>query len=67
MNIFPEPDLAAAVGDSRGVYFITFTQTFQDYQRMGLAEHPNIAWLDDHFQQAGRMAFRDLEIYHYER
>ncbi len=67
MNIFPEPDLAAAVGDSRNVYFITFTQTFKEYQDMGLAEHPNIAWLKAHFRQADRIVFQDLEIYHYER
>ncbi len=67
MNMFPEPDLATAVGDSRSIYFITFTQTFQEYEEMGLAQHPSIGWLEDHFTQVDRVVFRDLEVYHYER
>ncbi len=67
MGIFPQPDLATAVGDSRSVYFITFTQTLQEYKEMGLAESPNIRWLEDRFRPDGRVLFSDLEIDHYVR
>lgn len=67
MQIFPEPDLSAAVGDYKGVYFITFSQTFSEYEGIGLSEHPSIAWLDEHFTRVDRQVFRDLEVYHYQR
>jgi mannosyltransferase len=67
MQIFPEPDLAQAVGDSRSVYFITFSQTFREYEAMGMSEHPNIRWLENHFGRTGKVVFSDLEVYHYER
>ena len=67
MQIFPEPSLEHAVGSSQRVYFVTFSQTFREYQALGFSEHPNLAWLDDHFRRAGRQVFNDLEIYCYER
>ena len=67
MQIFPEPDLEAAVEGSQSVYFITFSQTFEEYEDMGLAEHPKIRWLEEHFRRADRQVFSDLEIYHYVR
>ena len=67
MQIFPQPDLELAVDNADTVYFITFTQTFNEYQEMGLAEHPNLAWLNDHFTLAGKQVFNDLEVYRYTR
>jgi len=67
MQLFPQPDLASAVGESRRVYFITFSQTFREYEAAGLPEHPNLAWLDSNFQRVDRQVFNDLEIYRYER
>lgn len=67
MQIFPEPDLPAAVGDRSSIYFVTFSQTFREYEQMGFAEHPNIGWLDAHFQKVERKVFSDLEVYYYER
>ncbi len=67
MQIFAQPDLPTAVGDSRDVYFVLFAQTFSEYQSMGLAQHPAITWLAQHFHQVDKQAFHDLEIYHYQR
>lgn len=67
MQIFPVADLEFAVSESRSVYFITFSQTFREYEEMGLPEHPNIRWLEDHFRRADRQVFSDLEIFHYVR
>jgi 4-amino-4-deoxy-L-arabinose transferase-like glycosyltransferase len=67
MRIFPAPDLASAIGESQAVYFVTFSQTFGEYEAMGLPEHPNLVWLDGHMRRVGRVSFNDLEIYHYER
>jgi len=67
MQIYPQPDLKSAVGDSETVYFITFSQTFNEYQQAGFDEHPNLAWLDAHLHRRDRQVFNDLEIFSYER
>ena len=67
MQIFPQPDIETAAADYQDVYFITFSQTFRDYEAMGYPDYPNIRWLDDRFQLVDRVAFRDLEIFHYVR
>lgn len=67
MQIFPQPDLASAVGESSEVYYVFFSQTLAEYQAIGLEEHPGIGWLDDHYRQVDQTAFNDLLIYHYQR
>jgi len=67
MQIFPLADLDTASKGSHGVYFVTFRQTFTEYQEMGLAEHPNVTWLNEHFHQANHISFSDLEVYYYLR
>lgn len=67
MQIFPQPDLATAVGECSEVYYVFFSQTLAEYQAIGLEEHPGIRWLDDHYRQVGQTAFNDLLIYHYQR
>lgn len=67
MQLYPEVNLASAVGEGTRVYFITFSQTFREYKALGFTEHPNLAWLDNHFRQVDRQLFNDLEIYTYER
>ncbi len=67
MNLFAEPDLSQAAGDSRQVYFVVFTEAIQEYQRQGEANHPSLAWLQAHYQQVDRKVFNDLEVYSFER
>lgn len=67
MQIFPLPDLPAAVGDAAEVYFITFSQTFREYEEIGLDEHPYIAWLDEYYTRVDHQVFSDLEVFHYQR
>ncbi len=71
MQIFPQADLEAAAGSGcpgcRGVYFVTYSQTFVEYAESGLSEHPNLHWLSERYRQVDRQVFADLEIYHFER
>lgn len=67
MRIFPAPDLATAVGDSRSVYFITFKEVFQEFKDMGYAEHPKISWFKERFKLIDQQSFSDLEVFHFER
>lgn len=67
MQIFPQPDLPTAAGSSPEIYFVTFSEIFQEYQSQGFEEHPGIQWLNDHYRLIDRRVFNDLEIYHYRR
>jgi hypothetical protein len=67
MQIFPQPGMEQAAEGADTVYFVTFTQTFREYQEMGLAESPNLAWLKEHYTLAGKQTFNDLEVYRYTR
>jgi hypothetical protein len=67
MQIFPAPNLETAVGESTRLYFVVFTQAIQEYDAMGGAEHPGMAWLDAKYRRESRQVFNDLEVYHYAR
>jgi hypothetical protein len=67
MQLFPQPDLSAAAGESRDIYFITYEQVFDEYAALGENTPPNIRWLEERFTLAGRESFNDLLVYHYVR
>ena len=67
MEIFPQPDLTTAIGNSQQFYYVVFTETIQEYQAAGLSDHPNLTWLRTHFMFSGKKVFNDLEIYHFSR
>lgn len=67
MRIFPTPSVSSAAQGKRTVFFVTYSQVFQEYQQNGVAEHPVIDWLNENFRFINRKVFNDLEIYQYER
>ena len=67
MQIFPAQDMPSAAGDSQGIYFVTFSRTLQEYKDLGFAEHPQIAWLNQHYQLKEHKIYRDLEVYYFAR
>ena len=67
MQLFPQASLAAATQAYNDVYFVFFQLTVEEYAAAGLSQHPDLAWLDQHFQLADSRAVGDLNIYHYHR
>ena len=63
MQIFPKLNIQAAVGNHTQVYFVVFRQTVQEYQAAGLGDHPQIAWLKQHYHLESQVNFNDLEIF----
>ena len=63
MNIFPKPDLPAAIGESKRVFFIVFEKAIQEYRAMGYPDHPNLAWLRQRYRLAQQWHFEDLIVY----
>lgn len=67
MQIFPQPDMAAAVGTHPKVIFITFHQVFEEYRAAGESQDPHLLWLDAHYHQTQYQAFNDLDVFTYQR
>ena len=65
MQIFPASDIQSAVGSHARVYFVVFRQTIQEYLAGGYSDHPQLAWLKQHYHLQGQVAFNDLEIYQF--
>jgi 4-amino-4-deoxy-L-arabinose transferase-like glycosyltransferase len=63
MQIYPAVDIQSAVGSHQQVYFVVFRQTIQEYQAAGSGDHPQIAWLKQHYRLETQVAFNDLEIF----
>ena len=63
MQLFPAQGIQAAVGSHPQIYFIVFRQTIEEYQAAGAADHPQLAWLKQHYSLEGQVAFNDLEIF----
>ena len=65
MQIYPANDIQSAVGSHAEVYFVVFRQTIQEYLAGGYSDHPQLAWLKQHYHLQGQVAFNDLEIYQF--
>jgi hypothetical protein len=67
MQIFPAQDLQSAAGDYKGIYFVTFSRTLQEYSDLGYPQHPSIDWLSQHYRLKEHKIYGDLEVFHFTR
>jgi mannosyltransferase len=67
MNLYAQPDLAYSSRQAESIYFVVFTKAIMEYQSAGLEDHPQLAWLKDHYLTYQRQVFGDLEIYQFEQ
>lgn len=65
IGLIPSQTVGEAVGDARGVYFVTFQKTIEEYQAAGLAHHPNLSWFSSKFQLMDQTVYGDLWIYYF--
>jgi uncharacterized membrane protein len=66
MQLFPEPDLESAVQNAQRVYFVTFTETIDEYQALGEEQHPALRWLEERYTLAELWTYGDLLVLSYE-
>lgn len=67
LGLFAEPNVEAAAGDARTVYFVIFARAIDEYRALGQPTHPHLAWLQNHFTQRGVTRFNDLLLYEFSR
>jgi 4-amino-4-deoxy-L-arabinose transferase-like glycosyltransferase len=65
IGFFASEDIETAVGEAERVWFVVFRQEVEEYQAAGEEEHPQLAWLDEHFTLAGSETWEDLIVYEY--
>lgn len=65
LGIAAAQDVQSAVGDALGVWFIIFPSEIQDYLSAGQAQHPTLAWLEDHYSIDRIETFGELQAYHF--
>jgi mannosyltransferase len=65
LKLYADPDIAYAAGQAGRVYFVVFSQAIEEYQEMGLDEHPRLVWLRQQYMLEQQHAFGDLQIYEF--
>jgi len=65
MDIYAQPDIISAVGNNNEIRFVVFTKAISEYKEIGIAVHPKIQWLIDHYKQTDHKNIGDLEIYYF--
>jgi mannosyltransferase len=66
MQLFPSADVAQAAEGADRVYFVVFAQAIAEYEEMQGTDHPQLAWLGEHYRQTDVTVFNDLEVYRFE-
>jgi len=65
LGLEAETDIASAVADAPGVWFIVFRRERQEYADLGYGQHPGLDWLQAHFSWEETVLFGELELHHF--
>ena len=58
-------NIAEAVGNASRVWWIVFAREIEEYQELGLKEHPQLSWLQEDFLLVNKESWGELEVYHF--
>jgi hypothetical protein len=61
LGLYPAPDIVSAASGAGGIWFVIFNRAISEYG----GSHPQVEWLDDHYQLAGVETFGQLQVRHY--
>ena len=67
LGFLAEPEIADAVGEATGVWFVVFPREELEYLADGYVAHPSLAWLSEQFSLDSISTYGDLEAYHFTR
>jgi uncharacterized membrane protein len=66
LGLFATPDIETATLGRERVWFVVFRQEIDEYRVAGYLDHPQRAWLEQHYTLVSVTSFNDLEIYEYQ-
>lgn len=65
LGLFATPRIEAAASGHGRVLWIVFRRELDEYRQASYAEHPQLAWLRQHYLPGTVTAFGDLELYEF--
>jgi 4-amino-4-deoxy-L-arabinose transferase-like glycosyltransferase len=63
LGLLAYDDIEAAVDGANRVYFVIFEREIMEYQSAGFDQHPYLAWLALHYEEAQIQTWGDLRVY----
>ncbi len=67
LGLITEADMSTAVGNAREVRFVIFQRAIEEYQSLGHGTHPQLQWLNNHFNIKEISNWGDLRLYEYSK
>jgi hypothetical protein len=66
LGLFATPDIETATLGRERVWFVVFRREIDEYRVAGYLDHPQRAWLEQHYTLVSVTSFNDLDIYEYQ-
>lgn len=66
LGLFAQPDAITAVGNAQQVFFVMFAREADDYQALGVKNHPHLTWLNEHYSLEEQTTWDDVSLYKFE-
>ena len=61
-----QSDIATATLGHDRIWFVVFRRAIEEYREEGYPDHPQRAWLEQHYNLVSVTSFNDLDIYEYQ-
>jgi uncharacterized membrane protein len=65
LGLFATSDIATAALGHERVWFVVFHREIEEYRAAGYPDHPQRAWLEQHYTLVSVSSFSDLDVYEY--
>jgi hypothetical protein len=66
LGLFATSDIGTATLGHERVWVVVFHREIEEYRAAGHANHPQLAWLEQHYTLVSVTSFNDLDIYEYQ-
>jgi uncharacterized membrane protein len=66
LRLFATSDIATATLGHDRIWFVVFRRAIEEYREEGYPDHPQRAWLEQHYNLVSVTSFNDLDIYEYQ-
>jgi hypothetical protein len=67
LGLYAVDSVADSVSGAKRVWLVIFVQAIREYQAIGYATHPQLAWLQQHYTQQSLETWGDVRLYEFSR
>jgi mannosyltransferase len=65
LGLVAYPSVQSATVDAKRIWFLIFARAIDEYRSLGMATHPDLAWLESHYQLEKVENWEDILIYEF--